>query len=214
MATTFGALKTLVSRKLLDPNNTALSASDVGEAINEAVTYWKFRRFQFNESSSTAVMTAQVGNITSLLPSDFLVELPENGFTIPFDNITYPLEKISPQQFDDEAIENGYGLPYVYTWRAGVYSIYFNPQLAYDLNIYYLKDYTDLSSDSETNDFTNNAKYLLAYEALSRLMGEDRQDLQMNNTYAAKADREYTNLTQRAFKQTGSGSLAVETILE
>lgn len=210
---TFGTLKTTVSRKLLDPNNTAVSASDVGTAVNDSINYWKFRRYWFNESSATATMTSQVSDITSLLPSDFLVELPENGFTIPFDNITYELDKVSPQEFDRESITNGYGLPYIYTWRAGVYSVYWVPQQAYSLNIYYLKDYVPLVNASDTNDFTTYADQLITYETLGRLMGEDRQDLEMNNTYSAKADREYRSLTQRAFKQTGSGSLAVETIL-
>lgn len=213
--TTFASLKTTVSRKLQDPNNTAVSAADVGTAINDAINYWKFRRFWFNEASSlNNVLPAQTSDITSLLPSDFLVELPENGFTIPYSQITYPLEKVSPQQFDDDSIDNGYGLPFEYTWRAQKYYIYFSPQITYALNIYYLKDYDALSGASDTNDFTEFADQLIIYETLSRLSGEDRQDLQMDNTYAAKAEREYTNLTQRSFKQTGSGRLDVDTILQ
>lgn len=211
---TFGALKTTVSRKLLDPSHTAVSASDVGDAINDAINYWKYHRLWFNEAFEQVTLTVGEGDITSLIPSDFLYEFPENGFVIPYDQITYALVKKSPQIFDAISVTAGYGLPYIYTWRAGSYNIYFNPQLAYLLNIYYVRDYVPLVADGDDNDFTNLADQLIIYEALSRLTGEDRQDLQMNNTYSAKADREFKNLQQRSFRQSGSTCLTVDTILQ
>lgn len=210
---TFGQLKTLVARKLLDPNYQAVTASDVGDAINDAIRYWKYQRYWFNEASTQVQLSTGVGNITNLIPADFLYEFPENGFVIPYSNINYALFHKSPQIFDAVSISNAVGIPYIYTFRNQNYEIYFNPQLDYLMNIYYIKDYTALSADSDNNDFTNLADQLIIYEALSRLTGEDRQDLQMDNSYAAKADREDKNLKQRTFKQTGSGENTVHSIL-
>lgn len=210
---TFGQIKAIVSRKLLDPDHTAVSESEVGDTVNNALQYWKFQRFWFNEAADTVTLPEGTTDITSLLPDDFLFEFPENGFVIPYNQITYAIDKVTPQIFDAVSIQNAEGIPYIYTFRNQHYQIYFAPQIDYTLNIYYIRDYDDLSSDSNTNAFTDNAAQLLIYETLGRLTGEDRQDLQMNNTYLAKADREAKNLKQRTFKQTGSGSLVVQTII-
>lgn len=214
MSSTFLQLRTKVARKILDPLNSAVTDENVGDAINDALAYWKYRRFWFNEHHSIATLSVSVGNFTNVLPDDFLYEFPEDGFNIPYNNITYPLFKKSPQIFDTTAIANAVGLPYIYTTRNGNYELYFNPQLAYSLNIYYIQDQTPFANDSDTNPFSEYADQMLIYEAISRLIGEDRQDLQMNNSYWQKADREEKNLKQRTFKQTASGSLTVETIID
>lgn len=214
MSSTFAQLRTKVSRKILDPNNTAIVAADVGDAINDALAYWKYQRLWFNEAYAQATLVVGQGNFTDLLPDDFLYEFPEDGFNIPYSQITYPLFKKSPQIFDTTAIEDAVGLPYIYTTRNQNYELYFNPQLPYLLNMYYIQDQAPFINDGDTNAFSEYADQLLIYEACSRLMGEDRQDLQMNNTYAAKADREAKNLRQRTFKQTASGSLTIETIID
>lgn len=211
---TFAQIKAKVSRKLLDPNTTAISGANVGDAVNEALDYWKKSQFWFNEGSSIATMVAGQSDFTALLPSDFQYEDQQNGFVILDGQVFYTLEKKSPRDFDFDAVQNSMGLPYIYTYRNNSYECYFQPDQAYALYIYYIKDYTPLVNDSDENDFTIEASELLVYEALSRLIGEDRQDLQMNNTYAAKADREAKNLKQRTFKQTGTGRLEVSTILD
>lgn len=211
---TFAQIKSKVSRKLLDPNTTAISGADVGDAVNEALDYWKKSQFWFNEGSAVATMVPGQANFTALLPSDFQYEDQQNGFVIVDGQVFYTLEKKSPKDFDYDAVQDSQGLPYIYTYRNKQYECYFQPDQAYTLNIYYIKDYADLVNDSDTNDFTEEASELLVYEALSRLIGEDRQDLQMNNTYAAKADREAKNLKQRSAKQTGTGRLEVTTILD
>lgn len=222
---TFAQLKTIVSRKLIDPNNTAISASDVGQAINDAIRFWRYRRFWFNESSTTLTMDINdpfvlgYGNTNSsyplapVLPSDFLEELPKDGFVIQYSNLSYTMNKVHPREYDNQNVR-GQGLPYCYTWRNGNYEFYWYPNLAYTLSVYYFKNYVDLVSDNDNNDFTNLADQLVIYEALSRLSGEDRQDLEMNNSYAAKADREYSNLERRTFKKTASGKLSVDSILD
>lgn len=208
---TFAQLRAKVSKKLIDPNNTAVSVADVGDAINDAIRFWQYRRFWFNEASTTTTLIVN-NEIIPGIPSDFLYEDEENGFVIPYANISYTLKKKPPKVLDGIST-NAQGLPFIYTWRNGQYEVYYLPNLAYTLNIYYIKSYSDLSADGDNNDFTNKADQLITYEALSRLSGEDRQDLQMDNTYAAKADREYKNLCSRTFQQTASGYLTVETIL-
>ena len=209
---TFAELRTRVSRKLIDPSNTAVSVANVGDAINDAIRFWRYKHFWFNEA--TATTTLVVGNpVIPNFPTDFLFEDEDNGFVIPYQQISYTLKKKHPKEYDLESIQNAKGIPYIYTWRNGVYSVYFNPNIAYTLNIYYIKNYIDLSADADNNDFTNYADQLIVYEALSRLTGEERQDMDTGNSYSAKANREFTNLKQRSAKQAATGRLSIETII-
>ena len=209
---TFAELKAKTSRKLIDPNGTAVSAANVGDAINDAIKFWKYKRFWFNEDTATTTLVIGSATIPNF-PTDFLFEDEENGFVIPYNQISYTLKKKHPKVFDNISIQNALGLPFIYTWRNGVYSVYFNPNIAYTLNIYYIKNYVDLVNDADFNDFTVYADQMILYEALSHLNGEDRQDTTMGDSYFAKANREFQNLNARSLKQTATGSLTVETII-
>jgi hypothetical protein len=223
---TFSQIATVVSRKLIDPNNTAVALADVKQAINDAQRFWRYRRFWFNEDST--VFNFVAGNPyvcedgvsppaefagAPSLPSDFLSEFPEAGFVIRYSNVSYPMTKVHPRDYDAANV-SAIGIPSIYTWRKGRFEFYYYPNIDYTCNCYYFKDYADLVADGDTNDFTEYADQLLIYEALSRLSGEDRQDLQMDNSYAAKADREYANLERQTFKKTASGKLEVNSILD
>jgi hypothetical protein len=208
---TFSQLKTKIARKLIDPNSTAVSLANVGEAINDAIRFWRYNPLWFNEA--TATVTLVVGDpVVPSIPSDFLFEDEENGFVILYNQISYSLKKKHPKEYDLTSIQNAVGLPYIYTWRNGVYSVYYNPNLAYTMNIYYIKNYVDLVADGDSNDFTNYADQLIVYEALSRLTGEDRQDTAVGDSYFAKANREFENLKKRSRRHSATGRLTVETI--
>ena len=231
---TFGALQTKISKKLIDANNTAISASDVGDAINDALHYWKFRRFWFNERQTVLTMEVNdpfvllYGQTNSnypnapVLPQYFLYEFPDDGFVIYYSQLRYTMKKRNPKVFDDQAIGSvtgtgstgsGAGLPFIYTFRNMSYEFYFYPNIAYSLYVNYIADYVDLVNATDTNDFTNYADRLLMYEALSHLMGENRQDQNLENAYFAKADREYQNIKMRGFNQVETGELVTESIL-
>lgn len=231
---TFQALQTKVSKKLIDANNTAISASDVGDALNDALRFWKFRRFWFNERQSTVTMDINdpflflygQSNATypsaPTLPQYFLYEFPDDGFVIYYNQVRYPITKRHPLLYDNQAVGSvsgtsstgsGLGLPFVYTFRNMAYEFYYYPNLAYTLTVNYITDYADLVNPADTNDFTNYADRLLMYEALSHLYGENRQDENQENKYAKKADREYENLNIRGARQTASGELTIESIV-
>jgi len=208
---TFGDLKTSISKRLQDTQGTAVSTSDVADAINSALKFWKKQKFWFNEESAVLTMTEDSALISGL-PDDFQFELPESGFVIENSQIKYRLKKVPPTQYDYEDIE-GNGIPDIYTWKAGSFFVYPYPQEAYSLNVHYIKDYDDLSGDSDTNDFTEYADQLIMYEALSRLHGELRQDEKMEAYYSARAQNEFSSLASFGKRKNGSGQLTIETIL-
>lgn len=225
MAATFGSLQTKISKKLIDANQTAVSGADVADAINDALHYWKQKRFWFNEAQTTLTMDVNdpyvlgYGNTNStypnapVLPSNFLYEFDKDGFVIPYSKLKYRFRKVAPAEFDDADIQ-GIGIPYIYCYRNGNYEFYFYPNLAYSLTVNYVTDVVDMVNASDTNIFTINADRLLMYEALSHLYGENRQDMDQGMGYAGKADRESRLLKTRSSNNNASGHLSVSSILD
>ena len=233
-AATFGSLQTSVAQRLIDPNSIAVSNAIVQQAILDAVTFWKPRKFFFNQAVANLTMdispaldgsapsdpfVLQYGNTVAnypnapVLPSNFLVEDEDNGFVIPYNNLRYTMKKMPPQLYDGENIQ-GVGLPFIYTYRAGNYEFYWFPQIAYPLTVYYIKDYPDLVNAGDTNDFTKYAANLLIYEAVSRVLSDVRLDDARSARFKARAMEEYENIKGRSFKQNATGRLTVDTILE
>lgn len=207
----FVTLQKKISRKLQDPNNTAISLGVVGDALNDAIRFWGQQRFWFNEAMASIPLT--VGNpLLPSLPEDFLYPLADDGLVIRDHAVSYSLRKITPLAWDSRN-RGSSGRPAYYIFRNGGYWLYPYPDLPYLLNLYYLKNYPPLVNDTDGNDFTAFADALILYETLSRLVGEDRQDLAMQNSYAAKADREYKNLLSRTGKQIETGRLHVDSCL-
>src|SRR5574343_424814 len=209
---TFAELKTEISDLLLDPSNTAISAATVATAINNAISYWKFRRFWFNTANDTATLTIDSDVIP--LPSDFLVEMPDNdGFVIDYSNSRFALVKVAPREFDDIYDSNGKGMPSIYSLKGSTYSCYSIPNQAFTIRRYYLKTYANLSADGDTNDFTNNASDLIKYWALSKLHYARRQDDKMGQYYTDRAMDEYNNLQIRSSKANATGYLQIDSFL-
>lgn len=209
---TFGDMQTYVSARLLDPNNTAVSAPSVASAINDALRYWKTKRFWFNTASEDLTLTQ--GDPLIPLPNDFLVELPMNdGFVVAYGSMRWPLIKKNPREYDDVYLEGGTGLPQIYTVKAGDYFCYFIPDQNYTIRVYYLKEYDDLVNPSDTNDFTDNAARLIELWALANLSAELRQDDKMETYYRNAAQDEYKNLGVFNAKVNSPGHVSIHSYL-
>lgn len=222
---TFGQLQTRVAARLIDPSNVAVSSSNVAQAINDAVSFWKTRKFWFNNKLTTLTLDLEdpyilgYGNSNPLwpnapvLPSNFLFEDDKDGFVIQYNNQNYPLDKVHPREYDNSFLSNGNGLPFIYTWRNGNYEIYWKPQLAYTMQVNFYADYPDLVNPTDTNDFTTYADKLIEYDAISRILSDLRLDDDRAAKFAARAETENTNLKSRSRKQNATGRLVVDTIL-
>lgn len=204
---TFGELKTAISGRLLDADNTAVSSSSVAASINEAIRYWKYKPFWFNRAYASKTMTIQDG--TMPLPDDFLVPDGNDGaFQIDYSNQRYLLKNINSEEYNAIYRGNGYGRPSCYANIGGSYEAYPLPDRAYTLNSSYLKDYATLTSDTANNDFTNNADRLITLWSLANLYGELRQDSKMESYYRNAALDEKKALDAMTNTTNGTGSLS------
>lgn len=209
---TFGDIQTAVSKRILDANNTAVSLSDVASSINDAIRYWKYRRFWFNEANDVGTLTAYSGAFP--YPSDFLVPATkDDGFFIQYGSIRYPLTKISQGEYDNIYQDNGYGLPQYYARLGTSYQCYPLPDQNYSVGRHYLRDYPALVNLTDTNDFTIYADRLITLWSCGNLSAEFRQDDKMEAYYRQASSDEYRQLNVMTTKTNSTGRLTNHSIL-
>lgn len=209
---TFAQMKTWVSKRLQDPNNTAVSSDDVGELINQALDYWKNVRFWFNEITDTTTLLQS--NPSVPLPDDWLVPSIDDCFVIEYSGIRYPLKKVSESQYNAMYLSNGIGQPWWYAKEASAgYQVYPIPDRDYTLRRFYLRDYEDLSANDDENDFSDNAQFLIQYTAAAYGSRDFRQDMDMYQAFMARALDEEQNLLVTTRKDNATGSLTITSML-
>jgi len=210
---TFGAVKTAIARRLLDENHTAITDVEIGEAINESISFWKHKRFLFNVASSVLTIASGDSTIT-ILPSDFLADIPRNALVITFSSEVYQVKQVSPAVFDGLRNTTSTGRPHSYCYRNGVIEFYPTADREYSAKLYYIKDYDDFTTsgtqDSLTNDFLTHAQSLIQNHALANLHGELRQDFKMEDRYTQRAEIEFNNLRNKVSKSLRTGTLTIE----
>lgn len=205
---TLGELRTKVGERLQDATFQSISASSVTAIINDAIRFYKYRRYWFNETEADLTCTAS-NPVLPGIPSDFLYELKRGALAIEYGNAVYPLSKIDTETYDNMNTE-GLGMPGVYCYRNNEFSLYPYPNFAYAVKFRYIKDYAELVNDVDYNDFTTIAPNMVLYNALSRIYAEFKQDPNMESYYSARADNEEANIMKRSSALSGSGTLTTE----
>lgn len=203
---TFAELKSKVSSRLLDKNNTAVSAAEVGTALNDAISYWKWKPFWFNEKEDSISLVSGTEEVTNF-PTDFLTPAPTAPFVIRYGQVNWDVRLVTQIEYDGQFTENGSGLPYIIAPRNDSWYVFFIPDQNYTMKVRYFQDYTDLSADDDTNDFTTYADQLILYDALSRLQAELRQGSEMETYYTARMKDEYQHLINQSNQRRGTGYL-------
>lgn len=143
--------------------NDSLS-SQIDLSINRAIKYYQQYRFTFNTASTTlnTVASQESYGTSDGFPSDFLKS------DVLIANINSSLITVRPITFNllrDYNAQSSEGAPYDF-------SIYQNkiwlspiPDKAYTLTFYYLRSYSTLVNNTDSNDFTDNAEDLIESRA-------------------------------------------------
>lgn len=199
--TTFSQLKTDIANILNDP----VADTFIGDAINASVRYYQKKRFWFNESTASITLNEN-DPVVPNIPSDFQYEIDKDGLVIEDSSQFYPLLKVSNFQYDLETVESQ-GRPYIYRNRANVLELYFQPDQAYTLRLFYIKKYPDLSADGDTNDFTDNAEELIKAHSLYILYRDYRRNAELSVFYKNVADDELNTLYEESNARVTTGSI-------
>lgn len=211
---TFAQMKTWVSKRLQDSNNTAVSSADVEDLINQALDYWKNIRFFFNEIETDPFLVLSQGDPEIPLPDDWLCPSIDDAFVIQYSGIRYPLKKISETQYNAFYLSNGVGQPWYFAKLATAeYQVYPIPDRDYDLIAYYIKDYTPFVDASDTNDFSEKGTNLLQYTAAAYGSRDFRQDLIMYDVFWKQALMEKESLLTTTRKDNATGAVTIYSML-
>ena len=212
---TFGELKTRVANKLNLPSTDSASLARIGNAINGAIDFYEEKHLWFNEATAQFTTTASNPDLTPLpaaLPSDYLYEWEQAGLVLTENNTKYIIKKITHQ--DQISIDNSNteSRPRFYTFTREKIYLYPVPDKGYTVDLYYIKSYPNLTSDSQSNDWTNNADRLIEAKALADMYLDDRHGIDMANRYEQKAEQELRRLQTRSKKGIATGELTINSL--
>ena len=210
---TLSELRTLISNKLADGTLIDPTSAQIDAQINSTIEYYETDAFWFNEtiaSLSTVAGTATLGSI----PSDFKEEIIPNGLVVVDSQVTYPLKKLTPLEYDTLFVSNSQGLPRAYTYRAGNFELWYIPDKVYTVKLFYRKSYADLTTDGASNDFTNNAARLIEYKTIADLLRDYRSDNERAMVYDSRVRDEYLKIKKQTNNRTVTGDLTTENIVD
>jgi hypothetical protein len=209
---TLAEIRTTVARKIQNPDLTGnITSSVVTSEINRSIRYYEKFRFNFNEDLSSITLTADTQVVPSI-PSDLSSPLYVNGLMVVDSQVKINLEKLAPDNFFDRD-QDQTGRPYFWTYRDGEFLLLPTPDSAYTLKFRYLKTYTALSADGDTNDFTDNAEDLIMLHTVKNLYAEDKQDPESAAYYQVLEDKELKSIMSRSDDFNASGFLSNNSIL-
>lgn len=205
---TFGELKSYISDDLERPD---ITDARLGRAVNDAIGFFQNERTWFNEALVTLTLT--VGNpVVPNVPSDFLYEIPEEGLVIPYAQISYRLRKLHPAEYDDVSVQST-GLPFGYMNQDKVLSVYYWPDQAYSLSLYYVKGYSALVNSGDTNDWTVNAPDLIQAKATENLYRYKVKDFERADGLLPDIQRYWGSIRDTTTSKLATGSLMTENLI-
>jgi hypothetical protein len=202
---TFGELKTEIAAKLTDGDLQYPTTSQIGDTINSIIKRYDNKHFWFSEADEEITLNVN-DPIVPDIPEDFKNEVNPGGLVIVYNQLRYPLAKIKPDIYDTYNVE-GQGLPYCYTYRNGLYLLYFYPDQAYTLFLNYRKSYALLVGDDDENDFTIYTDRMIVYACLAEIYATYKRDPDMAVFYKGLAKEEFEEVMSETYERTASGSL-------
>lgn len=151
---TFGTLVTRIENEI----HRSTIRTQVRDAIKSAIAHYEQdAAFYWNDERSEA--TTVIDQKFMPLPSDFVDFLGKYPLQITVNNSTYPLNRRSWDylQLIDLGNAISSGIPWDWAYGDKQIRLYPIPQAAYSLLLFYKKRLTELSDDSDTNEWTQNA---------------------------------------------------------
>lgn len=196
---TFGEMKERLIRDL-EPHVGRLTGDEVGIAITDAIERMTDEPFWWLDYVRSATMTASQSS--DAMPSD-LVSIDEITVLVGGDN--YPLDEIPYDEYRwlQTSETDLVGQPNAYSLFQNKFWWYPTPDQGYTYSIYYQRRLTELSDDTDTNEWITYAWQMVRWEALSEL-GVSPLDLtsEMCLRWRGLAEREKTRLLRKSIGRT------------
>lgn len=192
---------TLLSDVLDDLDRDDITAQ-AQTAINAAIDHYEHEPWWFTEVRAT----------TSTTDGDEYVELPDNfedlySLTININNNTYPLLQRTFYEMDEQFIASNLykGRPTDFSIFDEQIRLYPIPDDAYTLTLAYSKSLGDLSTATDSNEWTTTCKDLVRFHAAADLATNKLQDQARGDRFKMQEMSEYNKLRGHHTRRTASG---------
>lgn len=156
---TYSALQ----NRIADDINRSDLTSQIQQNILLAIQHYKNERFWFNEDNATALAT--VGSAQVAAPSDIL-RIDKLYIVISGKNV-----ELIPKDLNTilEFRPTTNGRPRAFCYYRNQFELDRQADQAYTLNLYYLKELTALSGNTDTNGWTTDGEDLIVFHAEKKL---------------------------------------------
>lgn len=198
---TYGDIQSEVAQKV---DETYLT-SQISTAINRTILFYQPYHFWFNTATASITLIPN-DPIVPNIPDDFQYEMTKGGLVINNSSMRYVLQRVHEVEYDCQNVQ-GIGLPFNYCYRNGQFELYWYPDQAYTLYLYYVRKYPDLVESNDTNDWTDNATRLIVAQTLADLYLDQRKSKDYYDFYRSVAASELAELKQRNKRNSGTGML-------
>lgn len=202
--TTLGTLKTQIANDLRRSN----LATEIGEAISEAIEFYQSKRFYFNENRDATFATV-AGQVWygAADDADIPLLLDADGLYVTVGGDRRTLDWMSPAAFEDVTDDSAAnGQPYAYTRYAERIGVYPKPDQAYTVRLTGLLKFDEPATDDEAdNVWMTEAYHLIRCRAKAELY---RHVIRSNERFLAMKDAEreaFTSLSGKTSRQIGTG---------
>lgn len=172
--------KDMQDRINLDYLNRTDFTNETKRALIRAIRHYERERFHFNQTATA--ITASTASYTLSLPADFIaldmVSVSVNGVAgTPV--VQRTMERVNYRQSDATS-----GVPQECALYAGAIQLWPKPSSAFPVTVRYTYKLTELSADTDTNDWCSAAEDLVVFHATADMLANViRADPQTVATY-------------------------------
>jgi hypothetical protein len=179
-------------------------STQINRAINRAIKYYEKEPFWFKETVGTFSTTATTKiYTTSTIPTD-ISEIDYMEVVVSGND--YKLTEKTYNEIEEMDISHQGGIPEYYAYYDESIYLYPIPDDTYTVRISYTKTYTELSGDSDTNDWTTEAEDLIEARALWTIYARTIKDDEEANKYKGIEQDALETLRSKTEQYSGGNS--------
>lgn len=184
-----------------------MTLSPIQLAILDSVSFWQNERFYFNEYRTTGAFSTVVGQefYTSSDWPDIATIQHIDKLSVLISGNRYFMIGRTEQWMEDISINPSWsGQPVSYSYYNYQLRFYPIPNGVYPVNVLGTKEFTALSSNSDSNPWTNDAEPMVRATAKQYLYRDTILDDQKAMSMGQSAQQHFTSLKGGTFKRSAS----------
>lgn len=166
---TYSQMQSNIADKIVRTDLT----TQIADEINRAINFYASDRFYFTQTTDTfSTVASQFAYSSSDSVATDIRDIDLLQITISTNNYIYP-ERISFNELQSLNVSNPTGQPSVWAYHQQKIFLYPVPNDVWTVTMYYQKAYADLSSGSDTSDWTSGLPKDLIEQRTLKVMYSD-----------------------------------------